>query len=390
MSRIEQYSRLKHHRLTTQGQLFTVPTSEDHTDETWLPTDLYIGEFGINLTDDKVFFRTNNGIVQLATGTSSGGSTASVSQIFSFQSPNIVIGSTYSADSLSPRSGYFTDLGTSVLRWKDLYLGGSGGGFTKIDVNAGLELKTSGATILTTNGVVSSNAPIEIHTNSSNVNKDRPLFLNTRSATTTGSTNYITSASVNGLDITNNTHVFAAAGSQISFDNGKVFVSHIGQGFGRPVYEDNLHVVGGKSAVKGVADDGSGQYNKSEFITTQGRLSTSGALMTDIATIPWNATASGGDVIQLKAYIIGTVIDQADYLFSAEILACYSIDSGLVVHEASVPIVNIQHSGWGIGNVPDVETFADGSGVYIKVQGIAASNLTWLCSYSYHRLIGIF
>ena len=389
MSRIEHYSRLKHHRLTTQGQLFTIPTSEDHTDETWLPTDLYIGEFGINLTDDKVFFRTNNGIVQLATGTSSSGSTASVSQIFTFQSPNIVIGSTYSADSLSPRSGYFTDLGTSVLRWKDLYLGGSGGGFAKIDVNAGLELKASANNILTTDGVVSSNAPIEIHTTSSNVNKDRPLFLNTRSATSTGSTNYITSASVNGLSTQHNSNLFAAAGSQISFSDGVGFVSHIGQGFGRPVYEDNLHVVGGKSAVKGMADDGSGQYDKSEFITTQARLSTSGALMTDIATIPWNATASGGDVIQLKAYIIGTVIDQADYLFSAEILACYSIDSGLVVHEASVPIVNIQHSGW-LGNVPDVETFADGSGVYIKVQGIAASNLTWLCSYSYHRLIGIF
>jgi len=71
MAKIEQFSRLINHRITTAGQQFTIPTSNDHTDETWLSTDLYIGELGMNITDDKLWFRTNNGLVQIATGTSS-------------------------------------------------------------------------------------------------------------------------------------------------------------------------------------------------------------------------------------------------------------------------------------------------------------------------------
>lgn len=389
MSRIEQYSRLRHHRLTTSGQLFTIPTSEDHTDETWLSTDLYIGEIGINLTDDKAFFRTNNGIIQLATGTSSSGSTSSTSQIWSFSLGNIQIGSTYSADAVTPRTGYYTDLGSSTNRWKDLYLGGSSGGYTTINVNGGLAI-AGNDNILTTDGIVSNNAPIEIHTNSSNANKDRPLFLNTRFGLASGSTNYITSASVNGFNTNNNSYVFAAAGNNIGFEDGVEYVSHIGRGFSRSVYESDFHVVGGKLAVKGIDDDGSNQYNKSEWITTQSRLSTSDATVTDIAFIPWSATASGGDIIQFKAYIIATVIDQADYVFSAEVLGCYSIDSGLTVYEAGSPILNVLSSGWSVGFVPDVETAADGDGVYIKVKGVGGSNLTWLCSYQYHRLINIY
>jgi hypothetical protein len=388
MSRIEQYSRLRHHRLTTSGQLFTIPTSEDHTDGTWLSTDLYIGEIGFNLTDDKAYFRTNNGIVQLATGTSSG-STASTSQIWSFSSPNIIIGSTYSADSVSPRSGYYTDLGTTTLRWKDLYLGGSSTGYATININGGLVIAGTN-NVLVTDGLIGSNAPIEIHTNSSNSNKDRPLWLNTRFGQASGSTNYITTLSTNNVATNNNSYVLAAAGTNIFFEDGLSYVSHIGRGFNRPVYEDDLHVVGGKHGVKGVDDDGSGQYNKSEWITTQSRLSTSDATLTDIAFIPWSATASGGEIIQFKAYIIGTVIDQADYVFSAEVLGCYSIDSGLVVYEPGVPILNVLASGWSAGFVPDVETAGDGDGVYIKVKGVGGSNLTWLCSYQYHRLINIY
>lgn len=389
MSRIEQYSRLKHHRLTTSGQLFTIPTSEDHTDETWLPTDLYIGEFGINLTDDKVYFRTNNGIVQIATGTSSTGSTASVSQIWGFTSPNIVIGSTYSADSVSPRSGYYTDLGTSTLRWKDLYLGGALSGYSTINVNGGL-LITGSDNILITDGIASNNAPIEIHTNSSNANKDRPLWLNTRFGQSNGSTNYITSISANTVYTNNNAYVLAAAGTQISFDDGLSYVSHLGRGFSRPVWDNDMHVVGGKAAVKGVDDDGSGQYNKSEWITSQARLSTGDALMTDIVNIPWTATQSNGEILQIKAYIIGTVIDQAQYVYSAEVLACYSLEAGGVIHEAGAPILNVLATGWSVGFEPDVETFADINGVYIKVKGLNGGNIQWLCSYSYHRMIAIY
>jgi len=387
MSKIQQYSRLINHRLTTAGSSFTIPTSNDHTDETWLATDLYIGELGINITDDKLYMRTNNGIVQIATGTSSGGSTASTAQVFVFNSPNIQIGSTYSADSVSRRSGYYTDLGTTTLAWKDLYLGGSSTGLSTIDVNGGVYLKTATDGILTSDGAASSNAPIEIHTSSSNANKNRPLFLNTRFGLASGSTNYITSISGNTVNFTNNAYVIAGAGTSISFDDSIQYSTHWGRGLGRNVWEDDSHTFSKKLKVKGITDDGSNQYDKSEWTTTQELLRTTDALWTDFVTIPWVATASGGNVMQVKSYIVGTLIDDASVVFSAEMMGCYSIDSSLTTHEIGVPILNVV-SSWS-GTQPDVEMSADSDAVYIKIKGVGTDTIQWLCSYSYHRLINI-
>ncbi len=386
MARIDQYSRLKHHRVSTSGLKFTIPTSEDHTDETWLSTDLYIGEIGINITDDTAYFRTNNGIVQLATGTSSGG-TSSISNIWQFQSPNIIIGSTYSADSVSPRSGQYTDLGTSTLRWKDLYLGGSSTTVATIDTNGSLVLKESANNILTTGGAVSSNAPIEINDYSSNANKDRPLFLNTRYGLISGSSNYIVIASSNTVNTDDNAYVFVASGNGVSFNNGVEYVTHFGKGLSRPVWKSDTTTVSGSLAVKGMADDGSTQYEQSEWITSQSLLRTTNATTTDLVTIPWTSTASGGDVLQVKAYIIGTDIADAKKVYSAEIIGCYSIDGSLVITEVGTPILNAQ-SSWS-GSQPDVEMYADSNGFYLKATGLGATTIQWLCSYSYHKLINV-
>lgn len=62
---VRQNSRIQHHCITSAGVTFTVPPSEDFTDGTWSITDLMLGEFGIQLADDKVFIRTANGIVEL-------------------------------------------------------------------------------------------------------------------------------------------------------------------------------------------------------------------------------------------------------------------------------------------------------------------------------------
>jgi len=386
MSKIEQFSRLINHRITTAGQLFTIPTSNDHTDETWMASDLYIGEVGINVTDDKIFMRTNNGIVQIATGTSSGGGSASSSP-FVFNSPNIVIGSTYSADAVTRRTGYFTDLGSSSLRWKDLYLGGSSGGLTTIDTNGGVYLKTSTNGILTTDGAASGNAPIEIHTNSSNANKDRPLFLNVRSGQTTGSTNYITAASAQTVSFSNNSFVFAAAGTSITFDDSISYSTHLGRGLTRPVYENDMHVVSGKSAVKGMADDGTGQYDKSEWITSQTLLRTSDALFTDLVTIPWSATATGGDIISIKANILCTVIDDASTVFAADLFGTGALLDTLTGVIIGTPVLNVNSSFTGIQ--PDVEVAVDSNNIYIKAKGQGSVTVQWLCSFSYHRLINV-
>ena len=387
MAKIEQFSRLINHRLSTAGQTFTIPVSNDHTDETWLSTDLYIGEIGVNVTDDKAYFRSNNGIIQLATGTSSG-STASTANVFVFNSPNIVIGTTYSADAITPRSGYYTNLGSSTLRFKDLFLGGSSTNLATINANSGLYLKEASNGIMITSGAASDNSPIEIHTSSSNANKDRPLFLNVRFGSANGSTNYITAISSNTFTTTNNAYIVGGAGTSISFDDSVQYATHWGRGHGRPVYESDCHMVSGKFAVKGMADDGSGQYDKSEWTTSQTLLRTSNALTTDIVTVPWYGTASAGNMIQVKGYIMATVIDTAAFAYHAEILGCYTINDSGTITEVGSPILNASSANWP-GAQPDVEMSADASGVFIKVTGVGTSTIQWLCSYSYHRLVNI-
>ena len=389
MAKIEQFSRLINHRITTAGQQFTIPTSNDHTDETWLSTDLYIGELGINLTDDKLWFRTNNGLVQIATGTSSGGSSASQASVFVFNSPNINIGSTYSADSVSPRSGYYTDLGTTTLPWKNLYLGGSTTFASTIDVTGSLYIKSdSGLGILSTGGVISSDAPIEIHTNSSNLNKDRVLWLNTRYGSTSGSTNYVGAWNSYNVYMTNNTRTSIISGYNVYINDGVSEHVHLGRGFGKTNYNSDQVVAGGSLAVRGIADDGSSQYNQSDWITTQTNLRTSDALTTQIVTIPWSDLSNGGDIVQVKAYIIGVDIADASLVYSCEIMGCYSLDGSLNNYEIGIPVKN-EISSWGSVD-PQTEMDSDSTYVYIKVTGVGTNTIQWLCTYSYHRLINVY
>jgi len=209
-------------------------------------------------------------LVQIATGTSSGGSTASQAAVWVFNSPNINIGSTYSADSISPRSGYYTDLGNTTLPWKDLYLGGSSTYASTIDVKGSLYIKSDADEgVLSTGGVVSSNAPIEIHTNSSNSNKDRPLWLNSRYAAITGSTNYVGAWNSYNVFMSNNSRATVISGYNVSVDDGVSEHVHLGRGFSKTNYESDQIVAGGSLAVRGVDDDGSTQYDRSDWITTE-------------------------------------------------------------------------------------------------------------------------
>ncbi|MAX80400.1 MAG: hypothetical protein CL843_09510 [Crocinitomicaceae bacterium] len=56
--RIEKYT-------TTSGESATIPSSNDHTDGTWIPTDIYEGELFINLIDGIVFTREGSNIIAL-------------------------------------------------------------------------------------------------------------------------------------------------------------------------------------------------------------------------------------------------------------------------------------------------------------------------------------
>jgi hypothetical protein len=60
-----QDSRILIKRSTTTGVVPTIPSSNDHTDGTWLTTDLYKGELFINQVDSKIWFRGDSGVVRL-------------------------------------------------------------------------------------------------------------------------------------------------------------------------------------------------------------------------------------------------------------------------------------------------------------------------------------
>lgn len=60
-----EYSRLVWKRSTQAGVEPTIPTATT-IDNTWLETDLLIGEGFMNAEDDKFWFRTNNGLVQIS------------------------------------------------------------------------------------------------------------------------------------------------------------------------------------------------------------------------------------------------------------------------------------------------------------------------------------
>ena len=384
MAKIEQYSRIINHAISTSGAVFTVPTSNDHTDETWLATDLYVGEFGVNVTDDKVYVRTSNGIIPVATGATTSGTGAN---ILVFNSPNINIGTTYSANSLSPNGVYYTDLGTTSNRWKNIYLGGSGTTKALIDVNAGVAMSDVDGGILVTNDTISTGAPIEIDT-SSNTNKDRVLNLNSRVVTATGSTNYNVTIASQTVSMTNNSKAVVIAGSNVTLLDGITDVVHLGKGYNKTNYQSEQVVAGGSLAIRGTDDDGSTQYITSDWITKQSKLRTSNALISDLAQIPWYDSTNGGEVIQIKAYVIATDIAFANLVYSAEISGVYSMDASLNVYEVGIPVIS-EWSTFSVANQPTVELACDGDNVDIKCQGNGTNTIQWLCTYSYHRLVNV-
>ena len=60
-----QDSRIKIKRSTVTGTVPTVPSSNDHTDGTWIATDIYKGELFFNQADGVLWSRDDSGVVCL-------------------------------------------------------------------------------------------------------------------------------------------------------------------------------------------------------------------------------------------------------------------------------------------------------------------------------------
>ena len=65
-----QDSRIKIKRSTITTTVPTVPSSNDHTDGTWIATDIYKGELFFNQADGVLWSRDDNGVVCLGGSTS--------------------------------------------------------------------------------------------------------------------------------------------------------------------------------------------------------------------------------------------------------------------------------------------------------------------------------
>lgn len=330
-----------------------------------------------------MYFRTNNGVIQV------GASTASATSSIWYQSGGDVLLSTSTADSVSPNGIYYTDLGTSTNPWKDLYLG-NGGLLTSISAGNGLQVYESNGMVLTAGADVISSSPIIIYNDSNPVSKTRPLFLNSRYSTINPSSQVVVASSVNTIVGTGSNTVFIGAGSDVEIVEGASNVAHLGYGYNKKNYNSN-EVVVGNLAVRGLDDDGSGQYDRSDWTTNQSRVTTTDATTVDLAFIPWVDQSSWGEVVQVKAFIIGCPTDTPTSVYSCEISGTYFVDGTGTASAVSDPVVIEMNSfDPALSSFPPlVDMFADSLGVYIKLTGPSLCIAKWLCTFSYHRLIKI-
>ena len=62
---MEEFKRMILKVSDVQGAVATIPSTSDHTDGSWLVTDIYVGELFLNTTDNILQTRTDSGIVTL-------------------------------------------------------------------------------------------------------------------------------------------------------------------------------------------------------------------------------------------------------------------------------------------------------------------------------------
>lgn len=399
MAKIDQFSRIIHHRLTAAGAQFTIPSSNDHTDETWASTDLYIGELGINITDDKVFVRTNNGIVQLTTATSSSGS-----NIWVFSGTEVQIGGSYSNATAITKASTATasvDLGTTTKRFGNVYIGDTTDDKAIINVKDKLQIRdNANNSILTYNYLTNTDkSPIHIGTQSQTAYKDFGLFLNTMAATmSNGGYNRVMIASENVImDDVESCVAINAYDLQMGDTNIGTLgaATHIGPGFGKKNMAASRTTIGGSLAVRnlnGGTLGGNSQpiYADSDFITTQAKLQTLNALSTAIVTMGWTA----GEAIQMKARVMGVNRDDGT-CYSAEIFGT-GIHNGDGFAKMVGDVYILEQSDFGATySMPPNDLAAatiecDNSNFYIKVKGHSSSPVEWITTYSYQKMSNLF
>ena len=109
MGLIIQNSKLQQKISYISGVVPTIPASgsTDHTDGTWLTSDIYVGEFFLNVIDEKVFYRGVSGIQQIYPSISAG-----TQDVFIYNTYSDFSGTTGTVDKL-----YITKDTSSTYYW---------------------------------------------------------------------------------------------------------------------------------------------------------------------------------------------------------------------------------------------------------------------------------
>ena len=105
MANSTEYSRLVFKRSTVAGIVPTIPTGTT-IDSSWLTTDILIGEAFINVTDDRFWFRTDNGIIEVDLS----GQTAD-----KITTGATLVGNTIYFETLQSASAYTVDLSSIIV-----------------------------------------------------------------------------------------------------------------------------------------------------------------------------------------------------------------------------------------------------------------------------------
>jgi len=133
MANITEYSRLVLKRSTVPGTIPTIPTGTT-IDSSWLSTDILIGEMFANVADDRLWFRSDNGIMEI--------SLTGETYTNDYTTGATLVGNTVWFDRTDMLSAYSVDLSSITLT------GGSTGDYLPLTITGNTDVIITASTLL--------------------------------------------------------------------------------------------------------------------------------------------------------------------------------------------------------------------------------------------------
>jgi hypothetical protein len=347
MSIATEFSRLVFKRSVLPGVVPTIPTATT-IDNTWLPTDLLVGEAFVNVVDDRFWFRTDNGIIEVA---------LSGNSMYRYTTGATLVGSTIFFDRTDLASAYTVDLSSLVIT------GGTGGDFLPLTITAATEVNFSEDLLFSGSGSFTDYA-IEFYGGSSDYSRHKFNLVQNSFEISDGTNQTYFYHSGDELTFVND----ALAGGQdtsLTLGNRALIVSSFWTGFTGVRYQadysanfTNRSLVD-KEYVDGLAFSGvAGNYLALTGGTLTGPLTATSVFLTSVG--------SGTSIINLGLdssgrIVTGTTGGSGNFLplTGGTLTGPLVVNSNLtvtgntVVKELTATTINVLNSGATIANITD-------------------------------------